>query len=784
MKTYTIKVANLHKDIYPALPHLKGVHPDGQTLQFTNYYLEMNDAPYFGISGEFHFSRYASERWDDELLKMKMAGINTVPTYVFWNHHEECQGVFDWEGDRDLRRFITLCQKHDLYAIVRIGPFAHGEGRNGGMPDWLFGRPFDLRSNDEEYLAFARRFYQEIAKQIEGLYFKDGGPIIAAQIENEYEHSAAPWEITTGTSQEWVTGGRDGDAHIKVLRKMAEEEGIITPFYTATGWGGAAAPTSEVLPLWGGYAFWPWIFYGDVKEHPATPEFIFRDYHNKQVVPFYNFEPMYDPESVPFACCEMGGGMTVFYNYRFALPYESVDAMTLIKVAGGCNMVGYYVFHGGSNPKGTETPFLNEGATPKISYDYQAPIGEFGQLRASYHRLKRLHLFFKTFQDSFNRTKTVLPDTNQTLEPEDADTLRYAVRGDGNSGYVFINTYQDHFAMKDQSDVAIELELDQETLRLPKEGGFSLAKNTSCVLPYQLDMSGAQLRYATAQLITKMAHEGTVYYVFFAPKGMTPEYAFERKTMKNWSKSAALEDETSIVFNVEAGASQAPLHFETADGQKVALLTLTDEESLRLWEIEVDAKQHLLLCEEAVLSEQGRLRIETSADQMNLSAFPNLSLEAEEGCTTQERNGDEGVFTSYVLEGSKPRQSNVDVTKVGGAKATLDFQPDQFDGVKELLLKVNYTGDIGYAFIDGELIHDNFNNGTTWEIGLKRYEKDLINKGMYLYVSPPKEQRHVKTDSPMAARKEDVDPSLAYISSIEVVPVYEWTLSIQSNDKS
>lgn len=159
-------------------------------------------------------------------------------------------------------------------------------------------------------------------------------------------HSAAPWEMTTGTSNEWVPGGKDGDSHMKKLKSLAIEAGLKTPIYTCTAWGGAAAPVDEMLPLWGGYAFWPWIFYGDAEEHPVTPEFIFRDYHNSTKPKCYNFEPKYDPESYPYACCEMGGGMNVSYKYRFVLPYESVPAMAVVKAAGGCNFIGYYMYHG------------------------------------------------------------------------------------------------------------------------------------------------------------------------------------------------------------------------------------------------------------------------------------------------------------------------------------------------------------------------------------------------------------------------------------------------------
>lgn len=93
-----------------------------------------------------------------------------------------------------MRRFIELCGQRGLNFVLRIGPFVHGEWRNGGLPDWLYGQPFGVRSNDPRYLAHVGRFYNEIGAQVEGLLFRDGGPIIAIHIENEYMHAGAPWE--------------------------------------------------------------------------------------------------------------------------------------------------------------------------------------------------------------------------------------------------------------------------------------------------------------------------------------------------------------------------------------------------------------------------------------------------------------------------------------------------------------------------------------------------------------------------------------------------------------
>jgi Glycosyl hydrolases family 35/Beta-galactosidase, domain 2 len=771
MRAYSIDVKNTQKEIYPLETKLGGVNKTGDKYSFTNYYMEKNGRPFFGISGEFHYSRYNCEKWEDEIIKMKMAGINIIPTYIFWNHHEEEQGIFDWEANRNLRRFVGLCGKHDMGVILRIGPFAHGEARNGGIPDWLFGRPFELRSNDQEYLTYVERFYQEIGKQIQGYLFKEGGPIIGTQIENEYEHAGAPWEITNGTGNEWVSAGRDGNAHIIKLKELAIQAGIETPIYTSTGWGGAAAPVEEVLPLWGGYAFWPWIFYGDVKEHPATPEFIFRDYHNDKQKN-YGFDPAYRPESLPFACCEMGGGMTVFYKYRFKLPYESVDAMAEMKVAGGCNFVGYYVFHGGSNPKGKKTPFLNENATPKISYDYQAPIGEFGQIRESYKRLKRQHYFYKSVEESFCKTKTVLPYDTKDMDPCDIETLRFAVRAHKDSGFVFINNYQDHVETKDQKDFTITVNLENEEIRLPKTDRMSLAKDECCILPFNLDLQGLNLKYSTTQLLTSIEHKGETYFFFFTPKGMNGEYYFESDGIQEVSvdNGNIISDKNTLIQVSNNELSLVDITLKS--GKRLHICTLTHEQSLNFWKFHYRGKEQVFITNGTLLVDEERIRLESEGQEtVEIQSFPGFNepirIAGEEIIC---RN--HGLLKQYKKTLSETR-TNLEVKMVNQNKAMIDFQPEAFEDVKELLLQIEYVGDIGYAFIDGELIHDNFCNNNTWEIGLQQHKQDLLAKGMYIYISPLKEDSFVKSDSPMAARAEVINNQIAEIKSIKVTAIRE-----------
>ena len=149
--------------------------PNGQTISLNSNSLLLDGKPWTPVMGEFHYSRYPENEWREELLKMKAGGIDIVATYVFWIHHEEVEGEWDWTGRRNLREFVRLAGEVGLKAIVRCGPWCHGEVRNGGMPDWLLQKGWRLRSDDAQYLEKTRILYGEIAKQLSGLLWRTAG---------------------------------------------------------------------------------------------------------------------------------------------------------------------------------------------------------------------------------------------------------------------------------------------------------------------------------------------------------------------------------------------------------------------------------------------------------------------------------------------------------------------------------------------------------------------------------------------------------------------------------
>lgn len=708
---HNIDARNARKEnIYRLSDKFFGKDDKGKELGFTNYYMIIDGKPFYAIAGECHFSRVVESQWKDTILKMKAGGINIISTYIFWNVHEEEEGKFDFTGRRNLRKFVELCGKYGMYVIIRIGPFDHGEMRNGGLPDWLYGKPFDVRSDNPGFMHYTRLLYRAIAGEVKGLLYKDGGPVIGTQIENEYQHSAAPWEMTTGISDEWIPGGSDGDAYMLKLQQIAKEEGIVTPFYTCTGWGGAATPTDDMLSLWGGYAFWPWMFYGKKEyRHPATPEYIYRDNHNNGVTKTYNFDPTYEPESRPYACCEMGGGMMTSYSYRFQLPYESVSAMANIKLASGCNFLGYYMYRGGNNPVGAHGTPLNESQVSKISYDYQAPIGEFGQVRESYYRLKLLHYFVSAFEDELCSLTTVLPEGSQDIKPEDTYTLRYALRTDGERGFLFINNYQDHAICHDKKDEEITIETKTGNITV---SGISLAAGESAILPFNMDLDGITLSYATACPVTAVREGNEITYYFYTPKGMSTRYVFS-----DGSEFAPDSDTSAHVI-------------ENGD-KKIKIVTLSFEEAMKFYCFDHNGRKVALLSDHPLTLDGDRLLIEYDDNE----------------------------------------SVDVDYEQCGAGRYIVKVP--QFEDCKTALLEIEYEGDVGHIFNSaGSLLADNFSNGAIWETGLA---ESGINPGddITIYITPKKENVTVDVSSTMAGRTEKADNALAVLHSVKFKKVTE-----------
>ena len=757
-QVYGLDMPVKEKTIYSGHLKLGGNNPSGERIEVNSYYMSVGGKPVIPVMGEFHYSRYPECQWEEEILKMKAGGVTVIPTYVFWSIHEEKEGVFNWEGNRNLRKFLSLCQKHNVWTVVRIGPFCHGEIRNGGLPDWLFAKPLEIRSNDANYLKYVKRLYEEIGRQLEGLYYKDGGTIIGTQIENEHQHSAAPWGITypgepkdmtsatydanitmigVSVQDKKITTADLGNLHMKTLKKMAEEAGIQTPLYTATGWGNAAVIGEEAIPVTAAYTYPFWA-------KPSMSPFCM--FKNIQKNPDY--APVrYDTEKYPSFCAEMGVGIQMIYTRRPIVTAKAAEALMVRTLGSGANGIGYYMYHGGSTPKMGPTAFFSDEpmGMPKISYDFQAPLGEFGLEHGSYRALRLLHLFLNDFSSQLAPMETVLPKEYERMTPDNRETLRYAARVKGKSGFVFMVNFQDHdTARVDQKDLCLRLKFADETLRIPSQGTFTLPKDESLILPFNFQMEDALLKYATAQLLLKLDDKGTDHYFFFVPEGIHPEFVFDKTTVAG-----------KHCYTPEAGL-KSTFTVKTSGGKRFKVTTLTREQALNACKI----NGKLLITSSMVLPEAGRVRLLNMGDPV----FRYVEYSSAKGFKEQMKEVP-SVQPEYTFR------------KVGSRRLAVRFSGKEYPQVNDYFLRLDYTGDVAMAFLKGELVLDHFYYGAPWQISLKRFQQELTDEELSFYIRPLRKNAPFLSDLPGEAVPDFSKGSVVRVDSVQVVPQYVTTLS-------
>ncbi len=178
------------------------------TFEVSGRQFLMDGTPYQIISGEMHYPRVPRAYWRDRLRKAHAMGLNTITTYAFWNVHEPRPGMYDFAGQNDLAEYIREAQQEGLNVILRPGPYVCAEWELGGYPFWLLkDRDVLLRSTEPKYTAAVRTWFTRLAREIKPLLLKNGGPIIAVQVENEYGALGDDSSYLEGVKRDLIAAG-------------------------------------------------------------------------------------------------------------------------------------------------------------------------------------------------------------------------------------------------------------------------------------------------------------------------------------------------------------------------------------------------------------------------------------------------------------------------------------------------------------------------------------------------------------------------------------------------
>lgn len=683
--------------------HARGVETTGPVfsgdIAWDRHSLFMNGHRVCPVMGEIHYSRVPDNEWRRELRRMKAGGVTLIATYVFWNHIEEREGIFDWSGQRSLRGFLEQCKAEGLPVILRMGPFCHGEARCGGIPDWVVASGAKLRSEDPLFMSYVERLYQQIYGQIKGLTWKEGGPVMGAQFDNEYRGPAA---------------------YLLALKRLARKIGIKLPLYTRTGWPELTTPMpfGEMVPLYGDYAdgFWDrstregagnyWqAFHFKNQRVSTTIASEQLDYSNSQH-PAQNAQVKY-----PYFTCELGGGMMTSYHRRIYIYPEDALAMAVVKLGSGSNLLGYYMYHGGTNPEGyltylnecQATPATNHNDLPVKTYDFQAPLGEFGQASDTYYRLRPLHLFLQDFGEMLAPLEACFPVGTEAVKGADSQ-LRWSYRtmeepqSDKEAAFVFFNNYERFAELKDKAGV----QFDVNGVRFPEQP-VTIPASGIGVLPVNVQVGNHLIEYATSQLVAY--RDGKLYMM--AIDGLPVEMKIDGKVLRDVKPRGARH----------------------AIQKGIYLLTRQQAEHLFLVEHKAAGRKHK-------------------------AAPQGVSFTREQTA---------GTLRTIAPGVQKVAESPTDADFLQAAVYSIAMPEGTTSTASPQLLRIDYRGDCARLYADGKLIADNFYNGRPFLFGLWRLP--AATRSLELRILP------LQPDAPIYfPREADTTPGEA-VKSITLTPL-------------
>ncbi len=489
----------------PGMP--PAVRADGSTLAVTSGGFLLNGAPFFPVAGELHFTRVPPAFWARDLRLMRAGGLTVVSTYVFMLHHNEVEGAYDWSGRRNLTAFLDAAAAAGLLVSLRIGPYAHGEARGGGLPDWLQRVPgISLRSPQPLFMAYAAAWYAAVAAQLAGRFWQQGGPVFTVQLDNE---------------------SSDGP-YLTALRAAAAAAGIAPPFFASTGLNDV--PLGSMLPLTGMYpvAFW------DGGGNGTSDDYLFK-------------RPDFEKSGYPTLWCELGAGIASVYSNRHRVAPMDIVATAYVAASRSSNL-GYYMFSGGNNPLGALSTLQEQREwyngiweLPVANYDFVGPLGQAGAVHAQFHGLRALHLLLNdpALGGWLAPLGTYLPSFLPSGAGDGA-TLRWAGRGggggNGSGGLLFFSTYARNLPFSAPAPARLALQLappPAPPLALPHASSPPLALPANASWAWAVFPplpGGLRMAYATAQpagTVQRNASSAAAPLVLLvATPGVAPELCF------------------------------------------------------------------------------------------------------------------------------------------------------------------------------------------------------------------------------------------------------------------
>jgi hypothetical protein len=498
----------------------------------------------------------------------------------------------------------------------------------------------------------------------------------------------------------------------------------------------------------------------------------------------------------------MGAGIQITYHRRPVIQPDDVTALAYTKIGSGANLIGYYMFHGGTNAIGKLSTLQESKATkypndyPILNYDFQSAIGEWGELRPSFRQFKLLHYFLNDFGAQLAQAYAFFP-AKKPAGAADSETLRWSMRAKDGKGFLFINNFQRQLMMHAINDVQFNIKTKQGVLKIPQQP-VVVPANAQMIWPVNMQVNSANLVYATAQPMCILQNNKQQTFVFAENEAVKPEYLFDEKSIESISVSNATvtKDNGKFLIKILQPGYDCVVKLQLTNGKVISLLTLTHQQALDSWKLKRGNNEYLCVSDaDIITSEHGMLLQSTGKAVTTLAVYPAVQkIQADKRCTLTKRSTAAFAFyevafpaKNVTVNWRQDKAPAINADTSGGMplyKTTLQAVPGAtywraaipstvLQGVHNALLKINYEGDTQAAYADGKLIADDFYNGAPMTIGLNQF-KNLPGKELVFLVTALNDSAKIYFEK--GIREPLAGKMAAVIKSMVVVPQYETVL--------
>lgn len=697
-------------------------------------YIEIDGKPVFIYGGDLSYCRVPRSQWKDRMLQMKAAGLNTVTMYVVWGYHQEEEGKFDFEGERDLAAFVDLIGECGMYCIFRMGPFVHGEFHNGGLPQWLVDKVgTKVRTNDEQYLHYAKLWYEKLIGIAKPRLYTNGGPIIMLQLENELGSAGCKGDdLARGSAST-----EENTKHLLFYYNLVREGGLDLPLLDINH-----IPEKEKYfsPLVDSGGFYPVNCFGSDGD--------LRDFS----------VDWWERHTRPCITIETGGGMFVRYYdvpaYRNTnsfqgpiVPPEIVEGSVITHLAEGCSGVNLFIFCDGQNPDGS-----GEGMLPEKNMNYQAPLSVVGRRRASYYKLKRIGWFLRSFGqellgsvpdadwakvrsfgtphpgvsdggDLFANYETVRSEEQPAQDAGAVPHLARTTKGLNlsESNFLFLRNVSS-YSSDWKRDIRVGVSPSKLACEVwneyPKKIQMEMLPQTMKTMPFFVRLCKKNfLEYSTAELLDRREFAGKTQVVLCESHEVMTETRLVIPSTENIRSAGnvlVLKESPNSVTLI-AKPERMPIVVET-DDLRIVLVDKRYAESI--WDV-----GRTFAWSDAFLTEH-EAGILCKAEQENFCMeWMTPSAPTYQSGLAEAEESYDATRQIYRLSGKfhlpKPdiqwKRSFVGDDLV----LTAQVSPAILDGVSDVVLTLHHDGMIGRAFFNGNCISDHsYGRFLPWEIGL------------------------------------------------------------------